>query len=444
MSRRVNHYSNFLTDWAALVGVPVDRISTEVAASANALFNTAITKIWNYSPWLEVCPYGEARFAGNRLTYANAVNQTSAWTATAVTITANSVANPCDGRTTAAKVMETAANSAHKIVQSVTTFFPNTSYTVSFYARPNGRSYQYLSVTDGVTTYTAFFNTTTGVVGTTANFTSTQMSQQPNGFWLCQATFTANAAATTSGSYTIQSSSDGSTLTYAGDTSKGFYLWGNLVQQTSNVPLNDCVVAWDQTGESVIDTVFDVYATSPFTAQNPPLLGYTLNGEGIQLINATPYPNTYYVNGVAQSSNYGLVPANPVFVYYRKSCPRYTGDEYSATDTYAVDDQIYFTSSTGYGDYYKCVVATTAGQSPDTTPDSWELLPLWDTFFEYTVFQTYADWLISDGQQDKAAGMYSIAQSKMDDQLDKLERQSGQVLPIKVQSHLTAQTNYGY
>jgi hypothetical protein len=120
--------------------------------------------MWSLGPWLEISPYGEARFLGNRLTYPNNLAATSAWTATAITATANSVANPADGFITASKIMETAANSAHKVQQTVTTFFPSTNYTISFYARPNGRSYQYLSVSDGVTTYTAFFNTTTGTL----------------------------------------------------------------------------------------------------------------------------------------------------------------------------------------------------------------------------------------------------------------------------------------
>ena len=57
------------------------------------------------------------------------------------------------------------------------------------------------------------------------------------------------------------------------------------------------------------------------------------------------------------------VPSNPLFLYYRKACPSFTGSTYSATATYAVDAQIYFTNSAGNGDYYKCLVATSAGQS---------------------------------------------------------------------------------
>lgn len=398
--------------------------------------------MWNAGQWMEVCPYGEARFLGNRLTYPNNQAQSAVWVPTAVTATANSIANPADGMVTATKLMETAANSAHKVVQSVTNFFPSTSYTVSFYARPNGRSFQFLLVNDGVTNYTAFFNTTTGVVGTTSNFTTTTIAQQPNGFWLCQATFTANVAATSSGSVTLQLSSDGSTLSYGGDVTKGAYFWGALVQQTSNTPVQDLILAWDQTGEYAIDVVFNVWPCSPFASNFPSQFGYNLLPQGIQIINGTPYQYVVYNNGVAQNNLYGAPPSNPVYIYYRKTAPIYSGDTYSASDSYTVDEQIYFTNTAGYGDFYKCVVAATAGQSPTTTPASWEVIPLYNVFLQYCTYQAYGDWLTSDGQMDKAQAAYAIAELKMGDQFDVIERQMNSISPLKVQSHLTSRPAY--
>lgn len=438
MGRQTSHYSTFLTSWASLVGIPDTRISTEIAAVANTCFNTAIQKMWNAGAWLEICPYGEARFLGNRLTYPNNLAKTANWTATVVTVTANSIANPADGLVTASKMMETAANSAHKVVQTVATFYPSTGYTVSFYARPNGRDNQYLSVTDGVTTYTAYFNTTTGVVGTTANFTTTSIAQQPNGFWLCKGTFTADAAATTSGSVSIQLASTASTISYAGDTAKGAYFWGVLVQQTTNVPVEDANLVWDQTGENAIDAIFAIWPCSPFTTNYPPKLGYNYTPNGIQVVNGSPYQYQNYVGGVAQNSIYGSPPNNPVYTYYRKTIPSFTGSAFSTTATYAVDDQVYYTTTAGYGDYYKCIVATTAGQDPDDTPTSWEIITLNQVFLQFCIYQAYGDWLISDGQMDKAQGAYAIAESKMQDQFDKNERQMNVLPPMTVSTHLTS------
>jgi len=411
-----------------------------MGASLNALFNTSIGKFWGQAPWLETSPYGEARFLGNRLTYPNNLTKTANWTATAVTLTANSVANPADGGVTASKMMETGASSAHKVVQTVATFYPSTNFKVSFYARPNGRSHVYLSVTDGVTTYTAFFNVTAGTVGTTANFTTTTIAQQPNGFWLCTATFTADAAATTSGSVTVQLSSDGSTLSYTGDTAKGAYVWGVLAQQTTNVPVQDNTLAWDQTGENSINVIYDVFATPPFSSNLPARLGYNLTPNGIQIVNGAPYYYPNYASGVAQNSIYGAPPQNPIYIYYGKTAPSFTGSTFSATATYAVDDQVYYTNTAGHGDYWKCIVATSAGQDPDDTPTSWELITLYEVFLDLCLYQVLGDWLISDGQMEKAAGAYAIAETRRLDVMDMNERQM-QVMPVmKVSTHVTSRS----
>ena len=439
MARGTLHYSQFLTRLASLVGIPSDRITTELAAAWNTFFNTAYADMWQRTAWLEACPYGEARFAGNLLTYPNDLSKTANWTATALTIThaPAGVPNPMDGRLTVSKLLETTANSAHKVAQTVI-FLPSTSYQLACYARPNQRDYLYFWANDGVTTYSAFFNVSTGVVGTTSNCTAT-ISQQASGFYLCTMLFTSNAAAT-SGTVNVAVSSDGSTTSYAGDAAKGLYIWGVLGLQTTNVPPTQYVIPWEQTGENAIDTLFDIYMTNPTAANYPRQQGYQLGPDGITLISGNW--NSYYVNGVNQNNIYGSLPANPVFLYYRKEAPLFEGSTYSATATYAVGDQIYFTSSTGYGDYYKCLVATTAGQSPDTTAASWEVLPVYATFFDHCLYQSLGDWLTSDGQQDKAMGIYALAQTKMDDQFDIVERQMASVLPMTVQTHLKAQTRF--
>lgn len=434
MARQSTTYSTFLTRWCALVGIPTDRLTTELAASANAGFNNAINDMWQRGPWMEVCPT-EARFCGNQLSYGNNLANSAYWTTTAVTPTANATYNPLDGRQTATKVLETSATSAHKLVQSNVNFFPNTNYQITAYIRPNGRNYAQISVYDGASTYSAFYNLSTGAVGTTSGVTGSTIGQQPNGFWLCQFTFTSSATANSSGTYTVSVSTDGSTLSYAGDATKGLYVWGAVVQQTGNVSQNELVLPWDQAGETEIDAVFDVYKTNPVGSSYPPKQTFELTPNGVQLIFGTW--TTYYVNGVLQQNLYGTVPCSPVYVYFRKVCPAYSGDDYSATATYAVDDQIYYD-----GDYWKCIVATTAGQSPDTTPNSWERLVIPATFLDFCTFNAYGDWLISDGQLEKAQAAYAIAQSKMDDQFDIFERQGGQVLPMNVGTHLTARAAY--
>jgi len=85
-------------------------------------------------------------------------------------------------------------------------------------------------------------------------------------------------------------------------------------------------------------------------------------------------------------------------------------------------------------------VATTAGQSPSTTPASWSLIPLYTPFLQYCIYRVFADWLLSDGQQDKASGMLGLAEAKLADAVENQERQMGDVLPTKFQTHVTSRT----
>lgn len=433
---RTRNYSDFLTSLCGLVGIPVSRLSTELADSFNAFFNNAIRDAWLATQWLDICPRGEARFVGNRLTYPNDLSKTAYWTGTGVTVTPNNLANPLDGAITSSKVMETTANSEHRVVQTVSSFFPNQTYSVTCYARPNGRNQIKISAYDGSVTHSAFFNISSGTVGTTSNTTSTTITLQPNGFYLCQLVFTASANSTTSGSYTVNLSTNGTTISYTGDDTKGVYLWGCLVQQTTNVPVSDLLIPWEQTGEDTIESVFEVYQSSPSGGYYPRKQGYLLTQDGIQMINGT---FASYVDGVNVTSIYGILPVNPVFLFYRKYPPTFTGSTYDGAVTYSEDDQVYYVDGSGKGNYYRCTVTSNTG-SPETEPTEWEVIPLYTVFFQFCVYRAFADWLYSDGQQDKGNNMMQMAQLKLTDSIEVQERQMGDVLPTKVQTHVTSRS----
>lgn len=430
-------YTDFLATWGALVGVPAARISTELEPTARAQLNAAMRKGWKTGNLIDLCPYGEARFVGNRLAYPNDLAQTTSWTATNLSLTARSIANPCDARVTATKALETVTNGAHNAAQSSLTFFPLTSYLVSVYARQNGRDDIRVAVNDGTTTHSAFFDINAATVGTTSNTDSTTCMATANGFVLCQFSFTTGSTAGT-GSVTLSLSTDGSTLSYAGDTTKGVYLWGALLQQTSNIGPQDALLAWDQTGESVIETVFELWRDPPTASYLPREQPFELTPNGIQVIST----GAGWLAGASTTTVLYSETANPVYVYYRKKQPNYTGDEFDATATYAVDDQIYFVDSDDVGNFYKCLAATSAGQDPEDTPSKWELLEIPEVLFDYAVYRAYGDWLISDGQMEKSAGAYAIAKDRLDDELDRQERAMGWVQPMRVSTHVTSQPRF--
>ncbi|MFZ9959957.1 MAG: phage head spike fiber domain-containing protein, partial [Candidatus Limnocylindrus sp.] len=417
-----------------LIGVPTSRLSTELAESINILFNANVRQIWGAGNWPDISIWGEARFAGNLLTYPNDVSQTAYWTATNASITANSIANPADNRTTASKVLETAATGEHKVAQTVTGF-PSTNYQLSVYARPAGRSYIRLAADDGATTFSAFFDVQGGVVGTQANVTSADIQQCPNGYFLCTITYTSGAASTGQ-TISVNTSTDGSTISYAGDITKGVYLWGNLLIQQTNVSPNQFVVPYDQTGESVIDVLFQAWIDNPAMVTYPRPQGYVVTDAGFQMIStAGGFMGT---NGYV---SYNTNPANPVYLFYRRAPYNYSGDTFSATATYVAGQYIYYTRTTGAltgtSDYWKCLSATTAGQDPEDTPSKWELQELPESLGGILVWQTFGDWLVQDGQMDKATQAYQTAELKKLNEWDRIERQQPDNFQMQVFTHNT-------
>lgn len=216
---RIVPYSKALNHICSLIGVPSSRLITETADSINALFNSNVRQIWGAGNWPDLSIWGEARFAGDLLVYANDVSQSSVWTATNVSVTANATNNPADNRVTADKLLETAANGEHKVSQTISGF-PSTQYQASVFARPNGREFIRLAVNDGTTTFSTFFNVQAGTVGTQANVTSANIQQCPNGFFLCTITYTTGVSCT-SQVYSVNVSTNGSTISYAGTAPRG-------------------------------------------------------------------------------------------------------------------------------------------------------------------------------------------------------------------------------
>ena len=122
--------------------------------------------------------------------------------------------------------------------------------------------------------------------------------------------------------------------------------------------------------------------------------------------------------------------------------PDFFGDTYDSTDTYAVDEQVYFTDSDGTSDFYKCIAAASAGDTPATDPDKWSKLQIPDSLFWPTMLNAFGDWLVSDGQSEKAALHYRMAQGRLDDAIDRQSRQQARDFVFRVNTHTTSQSRY--
>lgn len=427
---RTTSYGNFLSHVSALIGVDqADFQSTELTF-LNTFFNRAFRKIWEMQLWTDLCPYGEVRFPLNLVTDPNLTQGSGTYaTANGTTIAPLSFPNPLDNRTTAALVLETTPTAVHNVQYGFSgfqpsAFIPSQPYAVKGYAQPNGRNYLFVTVNDGGATYTCFFNLVPGaaIVGTIGGSgTPPQCAVQlsGNGYYVWSMAFTASTTAGV-GSIQVGFSPDGATTSYAGNSAVGMYLWGTTCFLSQNILPASYYIPWTQLGETAIDSVFEVWATDPAGAFIPQRVSYRLNPNGIEII--------------GPSSLGGL------YLYYRPQRPVFFGSVFNAALTYAAGNTMYYTSTAGVLNYYTCLIATSAGQTPDTTPASWAVIPIPYVLFEYCVYNAYADWLGTEGQTAKSAAMFAYAQSCVDDENDRQERQNGVIQPWKVATHLTSQS----
>lgn len=435
---RIKSYSDYLSRISGLIGIPVNGFNADELTMLNGYFQTNIEEAWQRTSWIDLCPYGEARFVGNKLTYPNDLTKTAFWTTTNATATANSVPNPADGRITASRLLETTANGSHFVEQPVTQFIPGVTYQLSGSSRYIGRTFIRVAVNDGGTVFSAFFNLLTGAVGTTSGLTGYSMAQVNDGFWFWTINFTAGTTAGV-GSITIRTSTDGSTTSFVGDPTKGFFSWGVVLQQTSLTGAENMLLAWDQPGEEVIEAVFEVWRTSPKNAMTPWRQPYELTPDGLQMLGPDgSWVGGYFSPPVTATTIYSNMPPNPVFVYYRKQVPEFQGEDYDQTAIYSVGDQIFFEDENDTENFWRCLAGTAPGQSPDTMPASWGLLVIPDFIFRAAVFGSYADWLRQDGQFEKAQVADQNADQQLQGEFDRMERQMGQMQPMRVQTHLTS------
>jgi hypothetical protein len=210
-----------------------------------------------------------------------------------------------------------------------------------------------------------------------------------------------------------------------------------MVQQT-NVSPNQFIVPYEQTGEKVIDVLFQAWVDNPAMVTYPRPQGYVVTDTGFQMIStAGGFMGT---NGYV---SYNTNPANPVYLFYRRAPLNYSGDTFSATATYVADQYIYYTRTTGAltgtSDYWKCLSTTTAGQDPEDTPSKWELQELPEALSGVLVWQTFGDWLVQDGQMDKATQAYQTAELKKLNEWDRIERQMPDNFQMQVFTHTTSQ-----
>jgi hypothetical protein len=111
------------------------------------------------------------------------------WSKSGIAVTANASANPLTGLTNADNLVAENVNNFHYINQSIT--YTSDQSTIFIYAKANG--YTWLVIDTGLSNCFAYFNTTTGVVGTTGSSSTATIESVGNGWYKCILSFTAIA-----------------------------------------------------------------------------------------------------------------------------------------------------------------------------------------------------------------------------------------------------------
>jgi len=170
----------------------------------------------------------------NLIPYSNDLSQ-SVWTKRNVTIPATNITAP-DGTSTASSLLETTATATHDFYEE---FYSasGVSYTFTLYAKANGRDTFIVSPQATSTIASVEFNltavTSTVVSGSADSHSITAIGS--TGWYKLQVTVTATGSGT--GFLQTYFRVGGST-TYAGDATKGAYIWGCQVSSTGETVLN--------------------------------------------------------------------------------------------------------------------------------------------------------------------------------------------------------------
>jgi hypothetical protein len=148
----------------------------------------------------------------------------AAWTKVDATITANAAIAP-DATTTADKLVEAATTAEHAVFQSPS-YVSGVSYTFSIAAKSVERSFVYLQLGSAAfgTATGAWFNLTTGLVGSTANSPTTSITALGDGWYRCSITKTATSSSTAA--TVIETAATDGVKSYTGDGTSGIYIWG--------------------------------------------------------------------------------------------------------------------------------------------------------------------------------------------------------------------------
>lgn len=267
-----------------------EKFQLEFRSAATAYTATTTQAITNYIPVLRTAAAGVARFDHNPTTgeslgllieeqRANLTNYSDQfdnayWSKSNATITANTIIAP-DGTLSGDKISATTANGAHVAFKQ--TLASSGSISISVYAKAG--EYGWLFLSDTLSTNTgAYFNLSTGALGTVGVSASASITGVGNGWYRCTVVVTAAAGS----GIGVYAASANNTITFTGDGYSGIFIWGAQLEvgafPTSYIPTVASSVTRSADSASMTGTNFSSWFnngegtifTSGFVPSSPP------------------------------------------------------------------------------------------------------------------------------------------------------------------------------
>jgi hypothetical protein len=160
----------------------------------------------------------------------------AAWTASSVTATDNTVANPVSGATTGATLALVDASSSHIHTSTAISFTLGSTYAFSVYAKANTHSYLQIIAPSGSfgTEVYANFDLSNGTVGTAGSSTTAAITDVGSGWYRCSVAGAATITASTSLSLCLPANaSSARNPTYDPNSTNSIYVYGAQVELAS-------------------------------------------------------------------------------------------------------------------------------------------------------------------------------------------------------------------
>jgi len=152
------------------------------------------------------------------------------WTKNAVTVSADQSIAP-DGTLTADKMIETTADASHFIQHGSVAVTSGVSYTLTVFAKAAERTWLRVTGNAGGLLGAAYYNLTTGALGTVAAGTTASITPVGNGWFRCVFTRAATSSTNVQCIYQVVNADAGTS--YIGDGTSGIYIWGAQLETGS-------------------------------------------------------------------------------------------------------------------------------------------------------------------------------------------------------------------